>query len=230
MRLTKLLHACVRLEKDGSTLVIDPGVWAGPEALAGANAVLVTHEHYDHVDVDGLKAALAGDPELQVWTHAGVAAALAGAGYDDRVHAVSRGERFDAAGFDVLVQGENHALLHPEIPVVPNVGFVVDGEIFHPGDALTVPDQRVSTPAAGQRALAEDRRGARLRTRGGSGPRVRHSRRAGPRPRCRGHRQLARARGAPARRDLHPAGARYLRRPVTCAGPRPTFGGAEVGG
>ncbi|MGW5364335.1 MBL fold metallo-hydrolase [Actinopolymorpha pittospori] len=145
MRLTKLLHACVRLEKDGSTLVIDPGVWSGPEALAGANAVLVTHEHYDHVDVDGLKAALAGDPELQVWTHAGVAGALAGEGNDGRVHAVSRGERFDAAGFDVLVQGESHALLHPEIPVVPNVGFVVDGEIFHPGDALTVPDQRVST-------------------------------------------------------------------------------------
>ena len=35
MRLTKLGHACVRLEKDGAALVIDPGIWSGPDALAG---------------------------------------------------------------------------------------------------------------------------------------------------------------------------------------------------
>ena len=46
MRLTKLGHACVRLDKDGAALVIDPGVWSqAAEALSGASAVLVTHEH-----------------------------------------------------------------------------------------------------------------------------------------------------------------------------------------
>ena len=48
MLLTKLGHACVRLEKDDVRLVIDPGVWAGPDVLAGASAVLITHEHVDH--------------------------------------------------------------------------------------------------------------------------------------------------------------------------------------
>jgi hypothetical protein len=28
---------------------------------------------------------------------------------------------------------------------VKNVGFLVDGEVFHPGDALTVPDEPVAT-------------------------------------------------------------------------------------
>jgi L-ascorbate metabolism protein UlaG (beta-lactamase superfamily) len=28
MLLTKLGHSCVRLEKDGARLVIDPGVWS----------------------------------------------------------------------------------------------------------------------------------------------------------------------------------------------------------
>ncbi|GHF15501.1 hypothetical protein GCM10014715_83470 [Streptomyces spiralis] len=43
MRITKYTHSCVRLQHDGgATPVIDPGVWSEPEALAGADAVLVT--------------------------------------------------------------------------------------------------------------------------------------------------------------------------------------------
>ncbi|MET9018688.1 MBL fold metallo-hydrolase [Actinopolymorpha sp. NPDC004070] len=148
MRLTKLGHACVRLEKDGATLVVDPGTWSGPEALDGADAVLVTHEHFDHVDVDGVRAALRANPHLRVWTHAGVAAQL-GAGSDEdggeRVRVVRAGDRFECAGFEVSVHGAEHALLHKEIPVVPNVGFLVDHEVFHPGDSFTVPDERVRT-------------------------------------------------------------------------------------
>jgi L-ascorbate metabolism protein UlaG (beta-lactamase superfamily) len=141
VRLTKLGHACVRLEKDGASLVIDPGVWSGPDALAGASAILVTHEHVDHLDAAAVRAALAGDPGLQVWTNAAVAAELADAG--DRVHVVSHGEVFSAAGFDIAVYGRQHALIHRDIPVIPNTGFAVDGQVFHPGDALTVPEDRM---------------------------------------------------------------------------------------
>lgn len=141
MRLTKLGHACVRLEKDGATLVIDPGVWSGPDALTGASAILITHEHADHLDAAAVRAALAGDPALQVWTNAAVAAELADAG--DRVHVVSHGDVFTAAGFDIGVYGQQHALIHRDIPVIPNTGFAVDGQVFHPGDALTVPQDRM---------------------------------------------------------------------------------------
>jgi glyoxylase-like metal-dependent hydrolase (beta-lactamase superfamily II) len=50
VRLTKFVHSCVRLDYDGRALVIDPGVWSEPQALVGVDAVLVTHEHLDHVD------------------------------------------------------------------------------------------------------------------------------------------------------------------------------------
>jgi len=43
------------------------------------------------------------------------------------------------------VHGQEHARSHQEIPVVPNIGFLVDGELFRPGDALTVPDEHVPT-------------------------------------------------------------------------------------
>ncbi len=143
MRLTKLGHACVRLQKNGASLVIDPGVWSGPGALTGATAILITHEHPDHLDPEAVRGALAADAGLQVWTNAGVAAQLAAAG--DRVHVVSHGDTFTAAGFDVHVYGQQHALIHRDIPVIPNTGFAVDGEIFHPGDALTVPEDRIET-------------------------------------------------------------------------------------
>ena len=143
MRLTKLGHACVRLEKDGAALVIDPGVFSGPDALAVADAVLITHEHVDHVSDELLRTAMTGNPELEVWTNAAVASQYADFG--GRVHTVAHGDVFQAAGFDVHVYGQKHAEIHRDIPIVANTGFAVDGEIFHPGDALTVPEDPVPT-------------------------------------------------------------------------------------
>lgn len=143
MRLTKQGHACVRLEKDGAVLVIDPGAFTEQEALTGANAVLITHEHFDHVEPGRLRAALAADPGLQVWTNATVAGQFADVA--DRVHSVAHGDTFSAAGFDVAVYGSEHAVIHQDIPIVANVGFMLDGEVFHPGDALTVPEDQVET-------------------------------------------------------------------------------------
>ena len=143
MRLTKLGHACVRLEKDGSVLVIDPGAFSGDDALTGANAVLITHEHFDHIVPDSLRVALAADPGLQVWSTAAVAGQFPGTAA--RVHVVDHGDTFTAAGFDVHVYGSEHAVLHQDIPMIANVGFMIDGEVFHPGDALTVPEDPVGT-------------------------------------------------------------------------------------
>jgi L-ascorbate metabolism protein UlaG (beta-lactamase superfamily) len=143
MQLTKLGHACVRLEKNGAVLVLDPGAFSGDGALAGASAVLITHEHFDHVVPDQLRAAMAADPGLELWTNAALAGQFADLGA--RVHPVGHGDTFTAAGFDVHVYGSEHAVLHQDIPIVANTGFLVDGEVFHPGDALTVPEDPVRT-------------------------------------------------------------------------------------
>lgn len=143
MRLTKLGHSCVRLEKDGAALVIDPGVWSGPDAAASGDAILITHEHPDHVDEDLVRTAMTGQPGVEMWTNATVAAMFAEFG--GRVHTVEHGDVFTAAGFDVHVYGQEHALIHRDIPIVANTGFAVDGQIFHPGDSLTVPQEPVPT-------------------------------------------------------------------------------------
>ncbi|GGX58894.1 MBL fold metallo-hydrolase [Streptomyces minutiscleroticus] len=143
MRLTKFGHACVRVEKDGRRLVVDPGGLTEPQALDGADAVLVTHEHFDHFSEEALRRAARDNPLLRIWTTSSVAARLDGLG--TRVTAVGEGEAFTAAGFDVQVHGTWHAVIHPDVPRVTNVGFLVDDSLFHPGDALTVPDATVDT-------------------------------------------------------------------------------------
>ncbi len=145
MKLTKKSHACVRLEKEGQTLVIDPGGFSEEDAALGADAILVTHEHPDHFDEFRLRAAMENNPAARIWTLKSVADRIEAA-FPGRVHTVGHGDAFTAAGFDVQVHGELHAVIHPDIPRITNVGFLIDGgKIFHPGDALTVPDQPVQT-------------------------------------------------------------------------------------
>jgi L-ascorbate metabolism protein UlaG (beta-lactamase superfamily) len=143
MRMTKLGHSCVRLERDGQMIVLDPGVWSGSDPLAGASAVLITHEHADHLDTGVVRAALERDGGLELWTTAPVAAQFADLG--QRVHTVGHGDAFTAAGFDVHVYGRDHAPIHPDLPLVPNVGFAIDGKLFHPGDAFTIPTEPIET-------------------------------------------------------------------------------------
>jgi L-ascorbate metabolism protein UlaG (beta-lactamase superfamily) len=137
MQLTKLGHACVRLRKDDRTLVIDPGGLTPEDgAIAGAEAVLITHEHFDHLEAERLHKALAADPRLTVYTCRAVADILGDAG--DRVRTVGEGDALSIAGFEVGVVGQKHEVVHPDVPPVENVGFLIDEEVFHPGDAFTV--------------------------------------------------------------------------------------------
>lgn len=140
MKLTKHGHACVRLEKDGATLVIDPGGLTEESALDGADAVLITHEHFDHLEVKRLASLGAG---VSIWTCAAVARQLNG--LSAKVNVIGDGDSFTTAGFEVGVAGRDHALIGFDVPVVQNVGFLVDEEVFHPGDAFTIPPRPVGT-------------------------------------------------------------------------------------
>ncbi len=144
MQLTKYSHSCVRLERDGAVLVIDPGAFSERAALDGVDAVLLTHEHIDHLDVQALTDALARRPSVTIYTHPDVVPKLGD--LSDAVTTVESGQAFSAAGFGVQAYGGWHALIYPEIPRVVNLGFLVEGSIYHPGDSFDVPEgARVET-------------------------------------------------------------------------------------
>jgi L-ascorbate metabolism protein UlaG (beta-lactamase superfamily) len=141
MRITKYTHACVRFEHEGRVLVVDPGTWSEPVAFTGADAVLVTHEHHDHIDVPRLAA-------LGVPVYAPAEGNIPGL----EVTGVSRGEVFTAAGFRVRAVGGRHAFIYGGQPDCANLGYIIDEAIYHPGDSLYVPEQPIETllvPAQG---------------------------------------------------------------------------------
>ncbi|MFC4020638.1 MBL fold metallo-hydrolase [Micromonospora sp. GCM10011542] len=137
MRLTKYAHSCLRVEHDGGVLVIDPGKLSDPAALDGADAVLVTHEHTDHIDVEAVRRQLDRRP-FAIHGPASLATTLGDAA--GALRPVAAGESFIAAGVAVRAYGGRHAVIHPDIPVVDNVGFLVNDVVYHPGDSLVVPD------------------------------------------------------------------------------------------
>jgi L-ascorbate metabolism protein UlaG (beta-lactamase superfamily) len=142
MRITKFGHACVRLEHDGTTVVVDPGVFAQPEAVDGADAVLITHEHADHYSPEHLRRT-----DAPVWTIEAVAAKIREEAPDvgERLTVVAPEETFDV-GVPVRAVGELHAVIHPEYPRFHNSGYVLTlgaAKVYHPGDALTTPGEQV---------------------------------------------------------------------------------------
>lgn len=137
MQVTKYAHSCLRIEHDGGVLVVDPGVYSEPEALDGADAVLITHEHPDHVNVEALTRALDRRP-APVHGPASLAGVLGDAA--EALVVVAPGETFTAAGVPVRAYGGQHAVIHPDIPVIPNLGYVFNDVVYHPGDSLVVPD------------------------------------------------------------------------------------------
>ncbi|WP_341231978.1 MBL fold metallo-hydrolase, partial [Nocardioides salarius] len=145
MRITKFGHSCVRVEHDGTALVLDPGAFTpdAPAAVDGAAGVLVTHEHPDHWTPEALRAT-----DAPIWTIAAVAARIGEQAPDllGRVTVVAPGDSVDVAGVPVRVVGEKHAVIHPELPHFDNSGYVLtcgDERVYHPGDALTGPGEAV---------------------------------------------------------------------------------------
>lgn len=142
MRLTKLGHACLHIADGDASILLDPGVFsAGFEELRGLTAILITHQHVDHLDMDRMAVLVEANPQALVVADHDTAGQLADAQITAQV--ARAGEVLDAGGLSVRVFGEQHAVVHADIPVIPNLGYLVGDTVFHPGDSFTLPDVAV---------------------------------------------------------------------------------------
>lgn len=143
MQVTHFGHACVLVELGTARILIDPGEWSdGFAGLRDLNGILITHRHPDHLDqraVAGLArdnpgALLVGDPES-----AAVLSEL-----DLPVTVARPGDAIEVGGVTVKGVGGQHAVVHAEIPVLRNTGYLLgDGDFYHPGDSFFVPEEPV---------------------------------------------------------------------------------------
>lgn len=137
MRLTKLEHAALILEDSGKKLFVDPGSYttAITEA-AQAVAIVITHEHADHWTPEQIDRILAKNPDARIFAPAGVATAAGSLA----VEVVKAGDQVEVGPFTLRFFGEKHAVIHESIPIVDNVGVLVNGTLYYGGDSYTVPE------------------------------------------------------------------------------------------
>ncbi|MGB9302777.1 MAG: MBL fold metallo-hydrolase [Mycobacterium sp.] len=149
MQLTHFGHSCLLAQFDDTSLLFDPGNFShGFEGITGLSAIVITHQHPDHVDVARLPALLDGNPDATLYADPQTAAQLG-----ERCQPVQVGDELSVGSLTIRAVGGRHAVIHPEIPVIDNISYLVgDGDhparLMHPGDALFVPDEPVDVLAA----------------------------------------------------------------------------------
>ncbi len=149
MELTHFGHSCLLAEFGVARLLFDPGTFShGFEGITGLSAILITHQHPDHADPNRLPALVEANPGAALYADPQTAAQLGGAW-----RAVHVGAEFSVGELSIRGAGGRHAVIHPEIPVIDNISFLIGDadhpvRLMHPGDALFVPDEPVEVLAA----------------------------------------------------------------------------------
>ena len=156
MELTHFGHSCLLAEfgvADGvARLLFDPGNFShGFEGVTGLSAILITHQHPDHADPQRLPALVEDNPQAALYADPQTAGILGG-----KWQPVEVGDELSVDGLTIRGVGGRHAVIHPEIPVIDNISYLVGDDehparLMHPGDALFVPGEPVevlATPAA----------------------------------------------------------------------------------
>jgi L-ascorbate metabolism protein UlaG (beta-lactamase superfamily) len=139
MKITHFGHACLLVETGDARLLFDPGTdSSGFEDLRDLTAILITHEHDDHVDYEKLPSLVANNPGVVLVADRDTAAKLEGA------RAVDPGDQLVLGGATVDVVGGAHERIYENVPDCTNAAYLVDGGAFyHAGDSYFVPTQKI---------------------------------------------------------------------------------------
>lgn len=134
MNITKYGHSCLLVEVNGVRIITDPGKWNPAPDADNVHAILITHEHQDHFDVGQLREILERNPDARVITHAAVGEKLSAEGIS--YETIAHGERVEVNGVGIESFGTEHACIYGDVPPCKNTGYLINDDLFAPGDAL----------------------------------------------------------------------------------------------
>ena len=144
MKLTKFNHACFALTKNNETALVDPGNWSTDITnLPAITAVIITHEHQDHFDHSQLSRIAKKFPQATVYAHSDITQQIT----ELPARAVAAGDYIHHGEFTFSFYGGDHAIIHPSLPPVANLGVLINQSVYYPGDSFALPDTPVKTLA-----------------------------------------------------------------------------------
>ena len=140
MKITKFGHACFIAEQDSTSLVVDPGAFSTDLQVPNTvTAVIITHEHFDHLNKELLQQIITKNPEAVIIAHSSITAQL-GEFTTKSVHA---GDTFEVGGFILEFFGGEHAIISPDWQAPANLGVMINNRLYYPGDSFTIPEKPV---------------------------------------------------------------------------------------
>ena len=137
VKITRMGHAAVVIEAADTRVLIDPGNVSVDEAfdLEGLDAIVVTHQHPDHLDPERIGRLLERNPGATLLCDSETAELVEHGDWTAHTH----DDETNVGGLTVLGVGARHAEIVPALPRIANTGVLVsaDGEptLFHPGDS-----------------------------------------------------------------------------------------------
>jgi L-ascorbate metabolism protein UlaG (beta-lactamase superfamily) len=134
MQITKYGHACLLVKEGEATILLDPGIWNPVPDATNIDAVLITHEHQDHIDIPQLTQVLSRNPEAVIYTHESVGKLLEAAGV--AYTPIAEGETVSVKGIPIQSFGHDHAIIYGTTSPCRNTGFLIAEKLYVPGDAL----------------------------------------------------------------------------------------------
>lgn len=148
MHVTRFGHSAILVEAAGQRVLIDPGAFSDPDVfeVEGLDAIVVTHQHADHVDREGVAALIERNPGAVRLSDLQTAELL------DGFTGHTEGDVTELGTITITGVGTTHEVILPVIPRVTNTGVLITagGEptLFHPGDAYAYAPQGIDILAA----------------------------------------------------------------------------------
>ncbi len=136
MKIYKYFHSCVLLDDGQTRILFDPGDYcflngrAKPEEFVGIDAVVITHPHADHMDLNALRTIIAGNkPKIISNREAGELLSKEGIGILE-----SENQEWKIGNFTIKAVAAKHEDVLRAIP--ENTAYLVNDIFLHPGDSL----------------------------------------------------------------------------------------------
>lgn len=147
MKITKLGHCALVLEDKGVKILIDPGMFTveAQGKQTGLAAILITHEHADHLHVESVAALLQSNPGIRVISNSAVAKILKEK--DIVCEVIGGGQSGTVNGLAIEGFGHKHSEIFGNFPDVENTGYFVAEKFYFPGDSFYNPGKPVDVLA-----------------------------------------------------------------------------------